>query len=95
MAYIVTQCTVQDFAAFKQAFAAGVELRNANGSRGSRGVRIFQNPSDPSKVVLLSEWEDLERARQFLQSSELRESQQQAGVQGRPDLYEEVAFFPV
>jgi heme-degrading monooxygenase HmoA len=92
MAYIVTQFTVQDFAAFKQAFAAGETLRKA---RGSRGAHLLQNTSDPSKVVLLAEWEDLEEARKFSQSSEVRERQQQAGVLGRPDRYEEVASFPV
>jgi heme-degrading monooxygenase HmoA len=91
MAYIVIHFTVQDFAAFQQTFAAGEALGKAY---GSRGVHLFQNPSAPNEVVLLGEWEDLERARQFLQSNELRERQQQAGVLGRPDLYEEVAFFP-
>jgi heme-degrading monooxygenase HmoA len=91
MAYTVTHFTVQDFAAFRQTFAAGEALRKAH---GSRGAHLFQNPSAPNEVVLLGEWEDLERARQLLQSSELRERQQQAGVLGRPDLYEEVAFFP-
>jgi heme-degrading monooxygenase HmoA len=91
MAYIVTHANVQDFAAFQQAFAAGEALRKAH---GARSARIFQNPSDPHDVVLLVEWEDLERARQFYQSTELRERQQQAGVLGRPDLYEEATSFP-
>jgi heme-degrading monooxygenase HmoA len=91
MTYTVTHAHVQDFAAFQQSFAAGQALRKA---RGSRGARIFQNPSDPKDIIVLLEWEDLEGAQQHFQSTELREGQQQGGVLGRPDPYEETASFP-
>jgi hypothetical protein len=38
-------------------------------------------------VVLLLEWDDLDRARRFAQSADLRQPMQRAGVADRPDLY--------
>jgi hypothetical protein len=36
---------------------------------------------------MLLEWHDLEQARQFAQSEELREVMQRAGVVGHPTIY--------
>ncbi len=91
MAYTVTHARVNDFAAFQQAFASGQALRQA---RGSRGARLFQNPSDPKDIIVLIEWEDPAGAQQYFQSTALREGQQQGGVAGHPDAYEESAAFP-
>jgi hypothetical protein len=47
--------------------------------------------------VILLEWDDLENARQFAQSEDLREIMQRYGVVGQPDIYflEEVEQVPV
>jgi hypothetical protein len=46
--------------------------------------------------VILIEWEDLEKARQFAQSEDLRETMERAGVAEQPDIYflEEVDTVP-
>jgi len=46
--------------------------------------------------VILIEWEDLENARMFAQSEDLRETMQRAGVTDQPDIYflEEVETVP-
>jgi hypothetical protein len=38
-------------------------------------------------VVILLEWDDLEKARQFAQSEDLRQAMQRAGVVDQPDVY--------
>ena len=53
---------------------------------GSQGTRIFRNAKDPNELVVLAEWDDLERARQFFQSEDLRQRMQRAGVAEQPDI---------
>ena len=85
MSRTITHFKVKDFAAFNEAFAAGAALRKAH---GGQGAQLFHSQSDPNDVIVVIEWADAEQARQFFASSELRERQQQAGILGRPDLYE-------
>ena len=91
MAYFVTHFTVEDFATFKDVFAANAPVRKAY---GSTGARLFRSASRPNEVIAFFEWEDLEQSRQFLQSPALRERLQQAEVIGQPERYEEGGAFP-
>ncbi len=59
----------------------------ASGSGGSRGGQLFRNATDPNELVILLEWDDLEKARQFTQSEDLREVMQGLGVVDHPDIY--------
>ena len=63
---------------------------------GAKGVRLFRNADAPNETVILIEWEDLEHARQFAQSEDLRETMERAGVADPPDIYvlEEVDTIP-
>jgi heme-degrading monooxygenase HmoA len=56
-------------------------------SGGSRGGQLFRNATDPNELVILLEWDDLEKARQFTQSEDLREVMQGLGVVDHPDIY--------
>ncbi|MBV9280920.1 MAG: cyclase, partial [Chloroflexi bacterium] len=58
---------------------------------------LFRNADDPNEVIAIFEWDDLEKARQFAQSDDLRETMQRAGVADRPDVYflEEEGAVPV
>lgn len=49
-------------------FDADSVNRQANGSRGGQ---LFRNASDPNELVILFDWEDLEKTRQFAQSEDL------------------------
>ena len=42
---------------------------------------------DPNETVILLEWDDLENARQFAQSKDLRETMQRVGVADQPDIF--------
>jgi heme-degrading monooxygenase HmoA len=61
--------------------------RKASGASGSAGGRVFRSAADPNEVVILLEWDDLEKARQFAQSEDLRQTMQRAGVVDQPDVY--------
>jgi heme-degrading monooxygenase HmoA len=48
---------------------------------------VFRNDQDPNEIVILLEWDDLGRARQFAESEDLRQVMQRAGVTDQPDIY--------
>ena len=91
MSRTITRLKVKDFDTFKQAFAQGAALRKAH---GGQGAQLFHSSSDPHDVVVVIEWANLEQARAFFASSELRQRQQEAGVLGPPELYDEIETFP-
>ena len=49
--------------------------------------RLLRNIDDPNEVILLFEAEDIEKAREFANSSDLRETMQKVGVIDKPDIY--------
>jgi len=59
-------------------------IRKAAGCQGSV---VFRNAANPNEVVVLLEWDKLEKAQQFTQSDELRTTMEQAGVADMPDIY--------
>ena len=94
MPYLLVRHKVADYAKWKPFFDQHRATRQASGSQGGR---LLRNANDPNELVILFEWDDLEKARQFSQSNDLREIMQRAGVVDQPDIYflEEVEHFPV
>ena len=83
MIYVLVRLTVEDLAKWKPVFEEAADLRK---NFGSNGVRAFSKADNPNEVVILGEYEDLERARQLFQSQEFREATKRAGVMGPPDV---------
>ena len=75
---------VADYAAWKAVFDEQGLTRRANGSQEGR---LFHSSSDPNEVLLLLEWDDLDRARLFADSDDLREAMARAGVTDQPDVW--------
>jgi hypothetical protein len=52
---------------------------------------VFQQPvrgaQEPNEVILLFEAKDLNRAKTFAESADLRETMQKVGVVDKPDIY--------
>ena len=46
--------------------------------------QVFRSGDDPWEVLVLMEWDELERARQFAASDSLKEAMQNAGVTDDP-----------
>src|SRR5919199_4326009 len=93
MPYMLVRHKVEDFENWKPVFEEHGETRRES---GSKGVRLFRNADAPNETVILLEWEDLEDARRFAQSEDLRETMQRVGVADQPDIYflEEVETVP-
>ncbi|MGH2369403.1 MAG: cyclase, partial [Chloroflexota bacterium] len=56
---------VADYPAWKAVFDEHAPTRRANGSRGGW---LFRDAVDPNEVLVLLAWDDLDRARLFVDS---------------------------
>jgi heme-degrading monooxygenase HmoA len=83
MPCLLIRHTVQDYSAWKAVFDEQTDVRRANGSQGGR---LFRS-TESGEVLVLLEWDDLERARLFADSDDLREAMARAGVTDRPDIW--------
>ncbi len=72
---------VADHGTWSAVFAEQAMVRRANGSRGGR---IWHDAGDPQTILVLLEWDDLERARLFLESDDLQEAMRRGGVIDEP-----------
>jgi hypothetical protein len=93
MPHTLVRITIGDFAQWKAVFEEGAALRKAY---GSKGLTAYRNSEKPNEVVIVAEYEDLDKARQMFQSAELREIMQRAGVSGPPEVsfLDEVGQYP-
>ena len=93
MPYMFVRHNVEDYERWKPVFEEHGSTRRES---GSKGVRLFRNADAPNETVILLEWDDLEKARRFAQSENLRETMERAGVADEADIYflEEVDTVP-
>ena len=73
---------VESYAKWRPAFTEQDADRKAAGQTGD--VQVFRSGDDPWEVLVLMEWDELERARQFAASAETRQAMQTAGVTDEP-----------
>lgn len=94
MPYLLIRHTVEDYARWKPHFDQHSIIRQNNGCRGGL---LFRDANKPNELVILFEWDNLERARLFSQSQDLREIMRRAGVIGQPEVsfLEKVEDVPV
>ena len=84
MTYLVIRHKVKDYDTWKVHFDAHGAARAAAGSTGGH---LLRGLDDPNEVVIFFKWDELEKARQFVQSPDLREVMEKAGVTDKPDVY--------
>ena len=84
MPYILVRHNVEAYATWRPAYDGHGAARQAG---GCKGTHVFRNAEDPNEIVMLLEWDDLENARQLIQSEDLREAMERSGVTDQPDIY--------
>jgi hypothetical protein len=75
---------VADYDAWKPLFDEHHTTRRANGCQGGR---LFRSADDPREVLILLMWDNLHRARLFIDSDDLRMAMRRAGVTDQPDIW--------
>jgi heme-degrading monooxygenase HmoA len=63
------------------------ENRMARRANGCRQEHLFRNADDPNELVILLEWDDLERARLYADSDDLHLVLRRSGVIGEPEIW--------
>ncbi len=84
MTHLLVRSKVEDYAKWKPVFDGMGAIRKAYGSKGGH---VFRSADNPNEVVVLLEWDSVEKARQFAQSDDLRKAMQEAGVSDQPNIY--------
>lgn len=82
MPYTVTRQTVGDFPHWRREFEENADARE---EAGSRGGHIFRAEDDHSQVVVFLAWEELEQAREYMQSDAVEEELEEGQVEGEPE----------
>jgi hypothetical protein len=54
---------------------------------GLKEEHLLRNTDDPNETIVLFEAADLQKAKEFAASSDLRETMKAAGVIDKPDIY--------
>jgi heme-degrading monooxygenase HmoA len=83
MAYMFVRQSVQDYEAWKSVFDSFSDLRKRN---GEKSYQILRQDNDSSEVVGLFEWDNLDNARKYAGSPELKAAMERAGVTGKPEI---------
>ncbi len=79
MPTIARRSRVEDYARWQAVYRAPAS-EAARQAAGWRDQQVFRNPDDPNEVVIISEVDDLERARAYAESEEVRKRQRASGL---------------
>ncbi len=82
--YMLIRHKIKDFKTWKVGYDAHLPKRT---EAGLTEKYLLRSADDPNEVVGLFEAQDLNRAKAFATSAELREKMQEVGVTDRPDIY--------
>lgn len=80
---IMVRHRVNDYNAWKTEFDNFSEFRK---SQGELSYQILQPIDDTNNLRLIFEWDDVTRAKKFLESPELRMTMEKAGVTEKPEI---------
>jgi heme-degrading monooxygenase HmoA len=84
MRYLLVRQKVAEFDRWKSAYDAHLPSRQM---AGLKEQHLLRNIDEPGEVLILFEVEDLQKAREFVDSADLRTAMEKAGVVDKPDIY--------
>ncbi len=82
--HVLVRHKVADFAKWKPVYDAHLSVRQ---KAGLKEEHLFRNADDPNEVLLLFSVEDVDKAKAFTTSDDLRQAMEKAGVSDKPDVY--------
>ena len=84
MAFVLIRHRVSDFETWKTGYDDHKPKRT---EAGLTEKYLLRGADEANEVVALFEAQDLERAKEFVASADLRETMQRVGVIDKPDIY--------
>ena len=85
MTFLLLRHRVENYGAWKIAYDKHAPSREA---AGLVELNLLRTIADPNEVLILFQTEDIERARDFVQSDDLKNAMKHAGVISMPELIE-------
>lgn len=82
--FMLIRHKVADFKTWKTGYDVHRSMRV---EAGLTEKYLLRSADDPNEVIALFEVQDLDRAKAFAASADLREKMQEVGVVDRPDIY--------
>jgi hypothetical protein len=80
---MIVRHQVADYAKWRPVYDANEEKRQ---TAGLNNGRIFQVHDNPNEIVILLDAADLEKAKAFASSEDLKAGMMKAGVTGKPEI---------
>ncbi len=84
MAHLLIKHKVKDYSTWKNVFDG---FRDTRRSGGEKSYRILHPENEPNNLLAIFEWDNLDNARKFTNSPELKEAMGKAGVVEQPEIY--------
>jgi hypothetical protein len=81
--YLLVRHKISDFAEWKRGYDAHLPKRV---EAGLAEKYLLRDAQDPNEVTLFFETGDIQRAKAFIESADLRETMQKVGVVDKPDI---------
>ncbi len=82
--YMLVRHKVKNFAEWKRGYDAHLPKRI---EAGLTEKNLLRGADSPEEVILFFEAQDIQRAKSFAASTDLREIMQKLGVMDKPDIY--------
>jgi hypothetical protein len=82
--YMLIRHKVRNFSEWKRGYDAHLSKRV---EAGLTEKHLLRRAQEPNEVILLFEAKDLNRAKTFAESADLRKTMQRVGVVDKPDIY--------
>ena len=82
LAVLITK--VKDYDKWEPTIMEDIPLLKAN---GAISASILRDIDDPNRIIVTTEFENLEHAKKFSESDELHDRMQAGGVIGKPEIY--------
>jgi heme-degrading monooxygenase HmoA len=84
MQYVLIIHKIEDYDKWRPVFDENMTNRKNN---GSKEAHVFRNADNPNEIVILYEWDNLDNAKQFFESQDIKTKMQSAGVIGKPYIH--------
>lgn len=70
---------IADYNQWKSVFDSMQTVRN---EYGSTGAKVYRADNEPNEILVISDWRNVDQAKKFSQSQELKDARQKAGAKG-------------
>lgn len=84
MATLFVRHTVKDYGNWKRTYDEFASVRKAN---GVTGASVYRDANDANTLIITHQFKDLNSAKAFANSNDLKSAMANAGVSGHPEMW--------